>query len=235
MRLKEWQSDSNPRYHWIYRHEADADGHLLTRLALSVAEEQLAAALHWMRFKFFARRFASEVFPALTIALRYSQNPQRLLRFHWACIRALSRSLDPALLARSGEGERLPLVGLLRIPHRWRGPTGTVHCAKRREASKSIRPLAQRIAAAGSMPFLSALEDRAWKALDQGWELLEHRDRATEVQRRQEAEGRVRGLFTGDDELARARCAEEIARLRAHYPLDPKKRLRSWHGWWGTA
>jgi hypothetical protein len=83
------------------------------------------------------------------------------------------------------------------------------------------------------MPFLSALEDRAWKALDQGWELLEHRDRAVEVQRRQEAEGRVRGLFAGDNELARARCAEEIARLRARFPLDPKKRLRTWERWRG--
>jgi DNA polymerase-3 subunit gamma/tau len=233
MRLKEWQSDSNPRYHWIYRHEADTDGYLLTRLALSVAEDHLAAALHWMRFKFFARRFASEVIPALTIALRHSQNPRCLLRFHWACIRALSRSLDPALLARSEAGDRIPLVELLRIPHRWRGPTGTVHCAKRREASKSIRPPAQLTAAAGRMPFLSALEDRAWKALDQGWELLEHRDRAVEVQRRQEAEGRVRGLFAGDNELARARCAEEIARLRARFPLDPKKRLRTWERWRG--
>jgi hypothetical protein len=38
------------------------------------------------------------------------------------------------------------------------------------------------------------------------------------------------GLFAGDDELTRARCAEEIARLSASYPLDPKERLRE--GWW---
>jgi len=110
-----------------------------------------------------------------------------------------------------------------------------VHCAKRRGASKSLRPPAQWIAAAERMPFLSALEDRAWKVLDQGWELWEHRDRVAEVQRRQEEEGRVRGLFAGDDELTRARCAEEIARLSASYPLDPKKRLRSWEGWWGSS
>lgn len=84
------------------------------------------------------------------------------------------------------------------------------------------------------MPFLSALEDRAWKARDRGWELLEHHDRAAEVQRRQEAEGRVRGLFAGDNDLTRTRCAEEIARLHARYPLDPKERSRSWEGWWGT-
>ena len=81
---------------------------------------------------------------------------------------------------------------------------------------------------------LSALEDRAWQVLDQGWELLEHRDRAAEVRRRHEAEGRVHGLFAGDDDLTRARCAEEIAHLRARYPLDPKDRLRSWEGWWRT-
>ncbi|MGB6984107.1 MAG: hypothetical protein WBD78_17075 [Methylocella sp.] len=234
MRVKEWLSGSNPRYHWLYRHEADTDGHLVTRLALSVSEDHLTAVLRWLRSKFFARRFDGEVFPALTIAVRHSQNPQRLLRFHWACIRALSRSLDPALFARSEVGERRPLVELLRIPHRWRGPSGTVRCTKRREASKSIRSSAQRIASAGRMPFLSALEDCAWTALDQGWELLEHRDRSTEVQRRQEEEGRIRALFAGDDELTRARCAEEIARLRARYPLDPKKRLRTWEGWWGT-
>lgn len=124
MRVKEWLSGSNPRYHWLYRHEADTDGHLVTRLALSVAEDHLTAILRWLRSKFFARRFDGEVFPALTIAVRHSQNPQRLLRFHWAWIRALSQSLDPALFARSEVGERRPLVELLRIPHRWRDPSG---------------------------------------------------------------------------------------------------------------
>ena len=226
--------DSNPHFHWMYRHEADDEGHLVTRLMMSVPEDHLAAAVHWIRTRFFARRFASEGSSALTIVLRDSRNSERLLRFHWACIRALSRSLDPALIERSEDGERLPLVDLLGIPHRWRGPAGTVHCAKRRGASKSLRSPAQRIGAAERMPFLSALEDRAWQALDQGWELLEHRDRAAEVQRRHEAEGRVHGLFAGDDDLTRARCAEEIAHLRARYPLDPKDRLRSWEGWWRT-
>lgn len=234
MRLNEWRPDSNPHFHWMYRHEADEEGHLVTRLMMSIPEGHLAAAVHWIRARFFARRFASEGFSYLPIALRDSRNPKRLLRFHWACIRALSRSLDPALIERSEDGERIPLVDLLGVPHRWRGPAGTVLCAKRRGASKSLRRSAQRAAAAERMPFLSALEDRAWQAMDGGWELLEHRDRAAEVQRRHEAEGRVRGLFAGDDELARARCAEEIACLRARYPLDPKERLRSWEGWWGT-
>ncbi len=235
MRLNEWCPDSNPQFHWMHRHEADDEGHLVTRLVMSVPENHLAAAVLWMRSRFFARRFPSEPFPLPTIVLRDSRNSERAVRFHWACIRALSRSLDPALLERSEDGERLPLVDLLGIPDRWRVPTGTVHCTKRSGASKSLRPPAQRIAAAERMPFLSALEDRAWKVLDQGWELWEHRDRANEVQRRQEEEGRVRGLFAGDDELTQARCAEEIARLSASYPLDPKKRLRSWEGWWGSS
>jgi hypothetical protein len=235
MRLNEWSPDSNPQFHWMYRHEADDEGHLVTRLVIAIPEDHQAAAVHWMRSRFFARRFPREGFSALKIVRRDSRNSERLLRFHWACIRALSRSLDPALLERSEDGERIPLVGLLRIPHRWRGPTGTVHCAKKRGASISLRPPAQRIAAAERMPFLSALEDSAWQVLDRGWELSEHHDRAAEVHRRHEEEGRVRGLFAGDDELTHARCAEEIARLTASYPLDPKERLRSWEGWWGTS
>ena len=43
------------------------------------------------------------------------------------------------------------------------------------------------------------------------------------------------GLFAGDDELTRARRAEEIARVTASYPLDPKMRLRSWEGWWASS
>jgi DNA polymerase-3 subunit gamma/tau len=162
MRLKEWCPDSNPQFHWMYRQEADDEGHLVTRVMMSVPEDHLVAAVHWMRSRFFARRFVSEGSSALTIVFRDSRNSERLLRFHWACIRALSRSLDPALLERSEDGERLPLVDLLRIPRRWRGPTGTVHCAKKRGASISLRPPAQQIAAAERMPFLSALEDSAW-------------------------------------------------------------------------
>lgn len=224
MRVSEWRPAAKAHFHWIYRHEADAAAQLVTRLLISIPEEHLTAALHWLWTKF----------PALTIVRRNSQNPECQLRFHWAGIRALSHSLDPALLDRSDEGNRVPLVDLLRIPERWRGPAGTVHCVKRRGASQSLRRPARQAAAAERMPFLSALDDRAWQALDRGWELREHRDRLVEGQRRQDEEGRIRGLFTGADELTRARCAEEMARLRATYPTDPKERLRSWDGWWGT-
>lgn len=159
MRFDEWQPDAK-QFHWIYRHEADEADQLVTRLMMSVPEDHLTAALHWIRSKF----------PAVSVVFRNALNLERLLRFHWAGIRVLSRSLDPTLLERSDEGERVPLVDLLRIPRRWRGPTGTVHCAKRRGASMSLREPA-RIAAGEGMPFLSALNDCAWQALDQGWEL----------------------------------------------------------------
>ncbi len=48
MRLNEWRPDSNPQFHWIYRHEADDEGHLLTRLMMSVPEDHLAAAVDWI-------------------------------------------------------------------------------------------------------------------------------------------------------------------------------------------
>ena len=141
MRLNEWRPDSTPQFHWMYRHEADDESHLVARLMMSVPEDHQAAAVHWIRTRFFARRYESVGFPALTIVFRGSRKSERLIRFHWACIRALGRSLDPALLERSEDGERIPLVDLLGVPHRWRGPAGTVLCAKRRgvEVASSSR------------------------------------------------------------------------------------------------
>lgn len=154
------------------------------------------------------------------------------MRFHWACVRALSRSLDPAELGRSRDGRRTPLVDLLRIPRRWRGPTGNVRCLKKRLASESLGPAARRLAAGDQMAFLSALDDGAWRHLDRGWELLEYQERGLELQRRREEVGRVLSFFDRDDALTIARREEELARLRASYPNDPRKRLRSWDGWW---
>ena len=49
MRLNEWRPDSNPHFHWMYRHEADDEGHLVTRLMMSAPEDHLAATVHWIR------------------------------------------------------------------------------------------------------------------------------------------------------------------------------------------
>jgi len=128
----------------------------------------------------------------------------------------------------------MPLVELLRIPKRWRSPTGDIRCRKKRLASESLGREAQQLAAGDRMAFLSALDDGAWRHLDSGWELLEHRDREAEIKRRLEDAGRIRGLFDGDDALTIARCTEELKLLRAGYS-DARKRLRSWNGWWNAS
>ena len=236
MRLQDWGASADRQYHWMLRHEADCDGDLVTRVMMSVPSDRLRAAIHWARNRFLRRRAGTEASSALLIACRDGgRSEQRArVRFHWACVRALSRSLDPAELGRSHDGRRTPLVDLLRIPRRWRGPTGNVRCLKKRLASESLGPDARRLAAGGQMAFLSALDDGAWRHLDRGWELLEHGDRELELRRRREEVGRIWSLFEGDDALTIARRGEELARLRASYPNDPRKRLRSWDGWWNA-
>ena len=131
MRLQDWGASADRQYHWMLRHEADCDGDLVTRVMMSVPSDRLRAAIHWARNRFLRRRAGTEASSALLIACRdggRSEREQRV-RFHWACVRALSRSLDPAELGRSQDGRRTPLVDLLRIPRRWRGPTGNVRCS----------------------------------------------------------------------------------------------------------
>ena len=234
MRLQDWGASAERQFHWMLRHEADCDGDLVTRVMMSVPSDHLPAAIHWAGNRFLRRRAGKEASSALLIAYRDGGRSEQRVRFHWACVRALSRSLDPAELGRSQDGRRTPLVDLLRIPRRWRGPTGDVRCPKKRLASESLGPHARRLAAGDQMAFLYALDDGAWRHLDQGWELLEHRDRELELRRRREEVGRVWSLFDGDDALTIARRGEELARLRASYPNDPRKRLRWWDGWWNA-
>jgi hypothetical protein len=82
------------------------------------------------------------------------------------------------------------------------------------------------------MPFLSAIEDGAWAAIDSGWELTEHHDRIANIAERRETIAALEAGFEGGDKLSRSRLAEELDRLNSQGSQDAKYRLRSWKGWW---
>ena len=233
MRLSEWRPRAGAQFHWMYRHEVDGAGAMLTRLAISVPPDHVEAAINWLRARFF-RRYGDMKAAAL-ISTSHGRPPDQAVRFHWRSVRALSRGLDPSVRARSDEDEFRPLVDLLEIPECWRGEVGKPQCGQARGELKSLGPTAQRTAAAERMAFLSALKDKAWSSLDFGWELDEYRDRLSELDRRGAEEDRLRGLFPGDDAFSHARLAEELARQKSLYPEDAKQRLRSWNGWWMSA
>lgn len=226
MRIQDWAPDSEPHFHWLYQHEIDDDGALVTRLAISVPETHKAAAVKWLR--------STAPHDGLLIAgaLRQADSLEQRIRFHWACVRALSRGLDPTILARAENGERKPLAELLRIPKRWRAPVAGAKSPQSRGSSESLGPGRQKVCQSERMPLLSAVGDRVWRFIDSGWELQEHMDIQAEHSRRAIAEDELRAQFLGADELSQARLDEELRALRETYPLDAKLRLRKWEGWW---
>lgn len=249
-RVEYWEPGSP--YHWVYRHEADVAGNLVSRILLSVPDHLLDAAVDWLH-RFTARRAKSVTADlvdlrgeadyedseisgtsdrTLRISYRRSGVDADLVRFHWQGIRSFSRCLAPDLVERDGHGARRPLVDLLRIPVRWRGPVGTVMTAQGMGASKCLTRNARKIVAGGEMGLLSALRERVWSQVDAGWELREYRARLAEITRRQNTITQIDLRFPGNDELSTARRKEELRVLRSTFNPDPKSWRRAWVGWW---
>ena len=231
-RIAWWEQE---RLHWVYRHEADREGELLSRVLLAVPNRQLALSLRWLN-RFVARRAGARVNArparALLVSCRPNAGRGELVRFHWQGVRALSRGLDPTLTGRDEEGNKRPLVDLLRIPACWRGPIGDLRTAQAIGASKALTRTARRRISHSDMPLLSALNEWAWRHLDAGWEIDEHGARDTEAARRESAITQVNLRFPDRDELSVARRGEECLAFRAAFDRDPKSWLRTWVGWW---
>lgn len=252
-RIEYWEPGSP--YHWVYRHEADVDGELVSRVLLSIPDHLLDAAIDWLH-RFASRRAKAAIADrsdlrdeadfgdngisvtsgrALLLSYRRAGVDSDLMRFHWQGIRSFSRCLDPHLVERDENGARRALVDLLHIPARWRGPAGIVTTAQGMGASQKLTRNARKIVTRGEMGLLSALRDRAWSQVDAGWELREYRARVAEIARRQNAMAQIDLRFPGNDELSAARREEELRMLRCTFNPDPKSWRRAWVGWWRTA
>ena len=234
-RIAWWEQGS--RLHWVYRHEADHEGKLLSRVLLAVPGGQVALSLRWLT-RFAARRAGaggpSKCWSQRALRTSYRLNAVRSeqVRFHWQGVRALSRGLDPRLIERAEDGKKRPLVDLLRLPARWRGPIGELPTAQAIGASKALTRTARRRVARSEMPLLSALNERAWRHLDAGWEIDEHAARVAEAARRESTITQVNLRFPGKEELSMARRRKECLAARAAFDRDPKSWLRTWDGWW---
>jgi hypothetical protein len=256
-RIEYWGPGSP--YHWVYRHEADRAGNLLSRILLSIPDHLLDPAIDWLD-RFAVRRTKSrdvamlsdpvggtserESVPchsersvvasdqALMISSWRAGSEAARIRFHWQGIRALSRCLAPDLVGRDEAGLRRPLVELLQIPRRWRGAVGHVAAPQGRGASRQLTRHAREVVARGEMGLLSALQEEMWSELDQGWELRENLARLAERARRENAIAQARLRFEGTDELSTARRDEELRALLSTFDPDPKSWLRKWDGWW---
>lgn len=229
MRLKDWCGTASPVVHWMYRHEWGEMGQR-TRILLSVPDEHIAATLAWLRVKF-VPRISRTGDLKVQIACRPKMSLDDRVRFHWQGVRALSRSLDPKLTARSDLGLVSPLVDLLKIPLRWRAPARRISHVQARGMSASLTGRAKRNDESG-MAWLSALEDGAWRALDSGWELQEYEARKEETERRTVALAKLAALLPGADDARRESLSLEMELLKSSWSSNPRDWRRGWCGWW---
>ncbi|MEH2539175.1 DNA polymerase III subunit [Bradyrhizobium sp. AZCC 1699] len=230
MRLKDWCGASSPILHWMYRHEWEDETRPRTRILLSVHEEHIAPALAWLRVKF-VPRICRTCGLKVQIACRPGTSQEDRVRFHWQGVRALSRSLDPRLTARSDLGPVSPLGDLLKIPPRWRAQVRRISNVQARGMSASLTAGAKLKDESG-MAWLSALEDGAWRALDSGWELQEYEARKAEMQRRDVALAKLTALLPGADDARREGLLLEMELLKRSWSSNPTDWRRSWSGWW---
>jgi DNA polymerase-3 subunit gamma/tau len=230
MRLKDWCGSSAPVLHWMYRHEWEGETLQRTRLLLSVPDAHVAAALRWLSCKFMVRASKDNDLK-FQIAGRHGMSQEGQVRFHWQAVRALSRSLNPNLKARSDHGSTAPLVDLLKIPPSWRAPVRRISNVQARGMSASLTAGAKRKDESG-MTWLSALKDGAWRALGTGWELQEYEARLAEMERRDVALAKLAALLSVADDGRRGSLELEMELLKASWSSDPKHWRRSWSGWW---
>ncbi|MHC2531877.1 DNA polymerase III subunit [Bradyrhizobium diazoefficiens] len=230
MRLKNWCGTVSPVLHWMYRHEWDDETGQRTRILLSVPDEHIAAALAWLRVKF-VPRISRTCDLKVQIACRPGISQGDRVRFHWQGVRALSRSLAPRFTARSDLGPVSPLVDLLKIPLRWRAQVRRIANVQARGMSASLTGGVKRNDESG-MAWLSALDDGAWRALDNGWELQEYEARKAETERRAVALAKLAALFPGADEGRREGLRLEMELLKSSWSSDPRDWRRGWPGWW---
>lgn len=223
--------------HWMYVNGKAASG-LWTEMVLHIPPNKLADAEEWLRPRIGALCGMNVIdqqaliYDPPRISRARGWDKQRMQR-HWWLIRRLVGGLNPTIAFPDGAGNLKSLLDLLKVARSWRGPAGELAELRRYSCSGTLGPGARRTAAADKMKFLSAFVDNAWDRIESGWELSEHRDRQKEVAERQDVIARVMLEWPEGDSMIEAdNRAKALAKVRGTWPEDPRKRRRSWSGWW---
>jgi hypothetical protein len=183
--------------------------------------------------RFLAKRYGWPL-PKNSVLLRTTRYENRTWRFrrHLQLMRMLCRSVDPNIKVRD-RGERRALIDVLSIPKRLRETFDSFAVPQRCRSSKTIGEKIQNKAVEDRLAPLSAFGDQAWTYLSTGWELDENADRQREKENREKARLKVRldwpeGIGQRHDQVR----AAVLEQLKQSWPQDPRRRLRTWPGWW---
>jgi hypothetical protein len=209
MRLKDW----GVPFDFVYVHEHSQERGFHTHLVTVLPVHLRQSVIRWSA-KFFVRRCAG-ISPADAVKVQISgvRSPAHQLALHQHRLQYICKGLDPKIMERGEDGRRQPLIELLGIPEKFRRQAGSIESLRRCGASHSISAGQRAMAPAP----LSAFGDRAWSWLYRGWELNEFQDRIKEE---------------GLREVVSIAKSEIGAPATDYSNEDPRKRSRSWVGWW---
>ena len=222
--------------HWFYVNSLDEAGpvsEVVLHLPICCVDELGEWAKAWFSKRSFAEGQKNNL-PALELPKRTARlSLLAQVKRHWRLVRSLWSGVNPNIQDWDEQDRRKPLPSLLGVYQSQFRNLGQLVQMKRLGSSGSLGPSQQGQAAMESMNFLSCFADRAWSELDKGWEINEFKDRKMELEKRKQDEERIKIEWEGMEgkaaEIQRDRALEE---LRANWPADPHKRLRSWDGWW---
>lgn len=227
LRLRDWVGDAAFRLHWLTQHEGADAGGLITHLLLHVPPPLFGRAREWIAEEYlptpvgvWPNELGTDVWRAADTARPHVT--------HWALVRELWRVANPLVLELDERGRRAPLVTLLSVPpQRPRTPAALPDGVRRWSTSHTLGSSQWRDAATARLAFVSAFDERAWDALDTGWELHEFDYRRAEIKQRQRAEDVLRAqLPHGVSSTQDAVLDERLRSLRETWPVDPLKRPR---------
>lgn len=233
-RVKEWSGNNSDGVHWLYAIRRQV-GTMLVRLAAYVSHDFLWRAEAWLQEKDLTAGSDCTLSIVSQTWNPQPRNPkaraQSRHKFHIAQVRGLLAGLSPRLDHWAPDGTRQPLRELLGL--RGEAAGSDPLAGKIAGASRSLGPRAQRQASANKMGLVSPFRDAAWHAFDSGWELDEYADRQDEASVRREQLRRAEANRLGETPLAEMRHQQDIAKLMAMWPDDPRGWPRTWLPWWG--
>ena len=236
MRVAAWTGAG--KLYWLYVHERGGGG-LVTELVAHIPAAAVAKVHPWLTRRLGEWRSEAHEAGAWQVDLPNAEREtgwqRNRVAWHWRLVRRLWRGVDPQIAHVAADSSMKPLVELLGVPNAQRGPLGQLDELRRFSASQNLGPAARRAAALNKMKFLSAFKDTAWESIDKGWELDERGVRQRELDRRREAQDRVKAEWPGLNQIEVDHCQRDLMQLEAGWLNDPHHWPRSWPTWWARS
>ena len=209
---------------WIAVIDRDSEGYVYATVLAHVPPSEQRSSTNTARLKDWCAAWRADQ-RAMEGSISFDVAGANVLRWHWREVFRLCDGLHPDEHAPGERGRTLrDVLKLGRRPRRQGGPISEHMII----FSGHLQDAMLDSACENRMDFLSAFDDSAWETLAKGWELQEFHDRRRVAALRAQEMLRLRMIYASDAD----RMAAEIQRLIESWPADPRRRERSWAGWW---